>query len=108
MRLRFEVTGPAGVAAAILAARHDLVLTLPDPRLLGSGSGVDVVAAAPGCPPGGPVRALVTRARGGDPVDGRPAPAPDLGRPGIAVRTTTDALPRMSIVDRALIRDRQR
>lgn len=102
MRLQFEVTGPAGVAAAILSARHDLVLTLPDPRLLGSGSGVDVIAATQVARRGVPVRALVTRA-GRGPRDGRPAPAPDLGRPGIAVRTTTDALPRMSIVDRALI-----
>ena len=90
------------MAGAILAARHDLVLTLPDPMLLGNRSGVDVIAAAQVARRGVPVRALVTCA-GRRPVDGRPAPSAALGRPGIAVRTTTDALPRMGIVDRALI-----
>src|SRR5690349_25011396 len=99
MRLRFEVTGRDGVTAAILSARHDLVLTLPDPRPLGNRSGVDVIAATEVARRGVSVRALVTRAgpgiRPGRPD--RPA-APELGRPGIAVRTTTDALPRMSLV----------
>jgi DNA-binding CsgD family transcriptional regulator len=102
MRRRFEATGPEAVAAAILAARHDLVLTLPHPGLLGDRSAVDVAAAARVASRGVPVRALVTRA-GRGPGDGRSAAAPDLSRPGFAVRTTPDALPRMSFVDRGLI-----
>ena len=98
MRLRFEVTGPDRVVAAILAARHDVVLTLPDAWLLGRRSGVDVAAAARVARRGVPVRALVTHAG-----RGWSAAAADLDRPGIAVRTTTEVLPRMSIVDRALI-----